>query len=92
MSAPTRQGTRTRLAMVDEDRSRSESRPVEASTGFARTHRHTRRSLFDSPEYRQMIKGHAQLIRARGTPPFEVSPRRRPRGPAILLRGSARGP
>jgi len=44
---------------------------VEAKTGFARTHR-IRASLFDSQEYRQLARVHAQLIELAGTPPFTV--------------------
>jgi DNA gyrase subunit B len=45
---------------------------VEAKTGFARTHR-IERTLFDSQEYRQLARVHAQLIELTGTPPFTVS-------------------
>jgi DNA gyrase subunit B len=44
---------------------------VEAKTGFARTHR-IKRSLFDSQEYRQLARVHAQLIELAGTPPFAI--------------------
>ncbi len=44
---------------------------VEAKTGFALTHR-IKRSLFDSQEYRQLSRVHAQLIELAGTPAFEV--------------------
>jgi DNA gyrase subunit B len=59
-------------AMVDEDPLEIRVKAVEARTGFARTHR-IKRTLFDSQEYRQLIKVHAQLIELAGTPPFEVS-------------------
>jgi DNA gyrase subunit B len=59
-------------AMVDEDQVEIRVKAVEARTGFARTHR-IRRALFDSPEYRQLVKVHEQLIELAGTPPFEVS-------------------
>jgi DNA gyrase subunit B len=45
---------------------------TEAKTGFARTHR-IERSLFDSQEYRQLVRVHGQLIELAGTPPFAVS-------------------
>ena len=45
---------------------------VEAKTGFARQHR-IKRSLFDSREYIQLARVHAQLTELAGTPPFEVS-------------------
>jgi DNA gyrase subunit B len=59
-------------AMVDEDPLEIRVKAIEASTGFARTHR-IKRTLFDSHEYRQLIKVHEQLIELAGTPPFEVS-------------------
>jgi DNA gyrase subunit B len=65
-------GDSHQTAMVDEDPLEIRVKAVEASTGFARTHR-IKRSLFDSHEYRQLIKVHMQLIELAGTPPFEVS-------------------
>jgi DNA gyrase subunit B len=59
-------------AMVDEDPIEIRVKAVEARTGFARTHR-IKRALFESPEYRQLVKVHEQLIELAGTPPFEVS-------------------
>jgi DNA gyrase subunit B len=44
---------------------------VEVKTGFARVHR-IKRSLFESPEYRQLARVHAQLIELAGTPAFDV--------------------
>jgi DNA gyrase subunit B len=44
---------------------------IEAKTGFARVH-FVKRSLFDSQEYRQLARVHAQLIELTGTPAFEV--------------------
>jgi len=46
-------------------------RAVEAKTGFARVHR-IKRALFDSQEYRQLARVHAQLIELAGVPAFEV--------------------
>jgi DNA gyrase subunit B len=65
-------GDSHRTAMVDEDPIEIRVKAVEARTGFARTHR-IKRALFDSPEYRQLVKVHEQLIELAGTPPFEVS-------------------
>jgi len=65
-------GDSHRTAMVDEDPLEIRVKAVEASTGFARTHR-IRRSLFDSPEYRQLANVHGQLIELAGTPAFEVA-------------------
>ncbi|MCW3040292.1 MAG: topoisomerase (ATP-hydrolyzing) subunit [Solirubrobacterales bacterium] len=45
---------------------------VETKTGLASTHR-IRRSLFDSAEYRQYVKIHAQLVELAGTPTFSVT-------------------
>jgi DNA gyrase subunit B len=47
-------------------------RGVETKTGLASTHR-IRRSLFDSAEYRQYVKIHAQLVELAGTPTFSVT-------------------
>jgi DNA gyrase subunit B len=44
---------------------------TETRTGFARTHR-IRRELFSSPEYRQLVAVHRQLIELAGTPAFEA--------------------
>jgi DNA gyrase subunit B len=65
-------GDSHRTAMVDEDPIEIRVKAVEARTGFARTHR-IKRALFDSPEYRQLVKVHEQLIELAGTPPFDVS-------------------
>jgi DNA gyrase subunit B len=46
-------------------------RAVEEKTGFARVHR-IKRSLFDSQEYRQLARVHAELIELAGVPPFDV--------------------
>ncbi len=46
-------------------------RAVEEKTGFARVHR-IKRSLFDSQEYRQLARVHAELIALAGVPAFEV--------------------
>jgi DNA gyrase subunit B len=44
---------------------------TEAKTGFALTHS-LKHSLFDSQEYRQLARVHAQLIELAGTPAFDV--------------------
>jgi DNA gyrase subunit B len=46
-------------------------RAVEAKSGFARVHR-IKRSLFDSQEYRQLARVHAQLVELAGVPAFDV--------------------
>ncbi len=58
--------------LLEGDPTELRVRAVEAKTGFARVHR-IQRSLFDSQEYRQLARVHAQLIELAGTPAFEVS-------------------
>ncbi len=57
--------------LVDQDGLVISVKAVESKTGFARTH-HIKRTLFDSQEYRQLARVHAQLVELAGTPPFEV--------------------
>jgi DNA gyrase subunit B len=57
--------------LVGHDEQEIRVKAVEAKTGFALTHR-IKRSLFDSQEYRQLSRVHAQLIELTGTPAFEV--------------------
>src|SRR3984885_12321542 len=57
--------------LIDHDDGEIRVKAVEAKTGFALTHR-IKRSLFDSEEYRQLARVHAQLIELAGTPPFEL--------------------
>jgi DNA gyrase subunit B len=57
--------------LVEEDPLEIRVKAIEAKTGFARTHR-IKRTLFDSQEYRQLARVHAQLIELAGTPAFEV--------------------
>ncbi len=57
--------------LVDVDQLEIRVKAVEAKTGFARTH-HIKRSLFDSEEYRQLARVHAQLIELAGVPAFDV--------------------
>jgi DNA gyrase subunit B len=57
--------------MVDQDPLELRVKAIEANTGFARTHR-IKRSLFDSQEYRQLARVHAQLIELVGAPAFDV--------------------
>jgi DNA gyrase subunit B len=44
---------------------------VERKTNLARTHQ-LRRTLFETNEYRQLSRVHAELVRMAGTPPFTV--------------------
>ena len=69
--ARAREGETHATTLVDEDPLEIRVKAVEASTGFARTHR-IKRALFDSHEYRQLVKVHVQLIELAGTPAFEV--------------------
>jgi DNA gyrase subunit B len=57
--------------LVEQDPLELRVKAVEAATGFARTHR-IKRTLFDSQEYRQLARVHAQLIELAGTPAFDV--------------------
>ena len=57
--------------VVDQDPLAIHVKAVETKTGFARTHT-IQRTLFDSQEYRQLARVHAQLIELVGTPPFDV--------------------
>ena len=57
--------------LVEQDPLEIRVKAVEAKTGFARTHR-IKRTLFDSQEYRQLARVHAQLIELAGTPAFDV--------------------
>ena len=57
--------------LVEQDPLEIRVKAVEAATGFARTHR-IKRALFDSQEYRQLARVHAQLVELAGTPSFDV--------------------
>ena len=58
--------------LLDESEDLLVVKGIEVKTGLASTHR-IRRSLFDSAEYRQYVKVHAQLVELAGTPPFSVT-------------------
>jgi DNA gyrase subunit B len=57
--------------LLESDALQLRVKAVEAKTGFARVHR-IKRDLFDSHEYRQLARVHAQLIELTGVPAFEV--------------------
>jgi DNA gyrase subunit B len=57
--------------LTGQDASELQVKAVETRSGFARTHR-IKRALFDSQEYRQLARVHAQLVELAGTPSFEV--------------------
>jgi DNA gyrase subunit B len=57
--------------LVQQDPIEIRVKAVETKTGFARTHR-IKRALFDSQEYRQLARVHAQLIELAGVPAFDV--------------------
>ncbi len=57
--------------LLDTDPLELRVRAVEEKTGFARVHR-IKRSMFDSQEYRQLARVHAELIALAGVPAFEV--------------------
>ncbi len=58
--------------LVSSDEQGMKVKATETATGFARTHG-IARSLFESQEYRQLMRVHAQLVELAGTPAFEVS-------------------
>jgi DNA gyrase subunit B len=58
--------------LLEQDPLELRVRAVEARTGFARVHR-IRRTLFESQEYRQLARVHAQLIELAGTPAFGIT-------------------
>jgi DNA gyrase subunit B len=66
------EGQTFETSVEDEDEHFLIVRAVETRTGLARTHR-IRKSLFDSEEYRGLVRVHAQLVELAGTPPFVVS-------------------
>jgi DNA gyrase subunit B len=57
--------------LVREDETSLLVRVTERRTGFART-LSLRRSLFDSTEYRQLVRVHQQLTELAGSPAFDV--------------------
>jgi DNA gyrase subunit B len=57
--------------LLDSDPLELRVKAIEAKTGFARIHR-IKRSLFESQEYRQLARVHAQLVELAGVPAFEV--------------------
>jgi DNA gyrase subunit B len=57
--------------LLDSDPLELRVKAIEAKTGFARIHR-IKRSLFESQEYRQLARVHAQLVELVGVPPFDV--------------------
>jgi DNA gyrase subunit B len=57
--------------LLAQDNGEIRVKAIEASTGFARTHR-IEHSLFDSQEYRQLARVHGQLVELAGTPAFDV--------------------
>jgi DNA gyrase subunit B len=57
--------------LLDSDPMALRIRSVETRTGLARVHE-VQRSLFDSNEYRQLIRVHQQLAELTGMPPFDV--------------------
>jgi DNA gyrase subunit B len=71
LGRPGSDGDAHSTELTDQDPLELRVKAIEASTGFARTHR-IKRELFDSHEYRQLVRVHMQLIELAGTPPFDV--------------------
>ncbi len=65
------EGEALRTELVAEGAIDFRVRAVEVKSGLATTHR-LRRSLFDQPEYRALLKAHGQLVELAGNPPFTV--------------------
>ena len=65
------QGDTHTTELLESDPLAIRVKAIETKTGFARVHE-IKRSLFDSQEYRQLAKVHAQLVELAGTPAFEV--------------------
>ena len=57
--------------LVSEDLVELQIRAIERKTGLARTHR-VARSLFQTKEYREFSRLHAELLRLAGPPPFTL--------------------
>jgi DNA gyrase subunit B len=57
--------------VISRDNGELRVRAVETKTGFARTHL-LAASLFDSPEYKSLVRVHGQLMELAGVPPFEI--------------------
>src|SRR3954466_5227220 len=66
------EGQTFETAVENEDEVFIIVRAVETRTGLARTHR-IRKALFESEEYRALVRVHAQLVELAGTPPFTVA-------------------
>jgi DNA gyrase subunit B len=71
LSRGTVDGDTHATELLDSDAIELRVRAVEAKSGFARVHR-IKRDLFESQEYRQLARVHAQLIELAGVPAFEV--------------------
>ena len=70
-SARSPRASRTRPSCCRRTNGVLRIKAVERKTNLARTHR-LRRSLFESNEYRQLARVHAELVKMAGTPPFTV--------------------
>jgi DNA gyrase subunit B len=57
--------------VLGRDNGEIKVKAIETKTGFARTHV-LLAALFDSPEYKSLVRVHEQLIELAGVPPFEV--------------------
>ncbi len=59
------------MLFVDADEDAIRVKATERRSNLARTHR-LRRGIFESKEYRQLARVHADLVHTAGTPPFTV--------------------
>jgi DNA gyrase subunit B len=57
--------------LLGRDNGELRVKAIESTTGFARTHL-IQSALFDSHDYRQLVRVHGQLVELAGTPAFRV--------------------
>ncbi len=71
LAEPDPEGEHLWTELVEQDEDTLTIRAIEQGTGLATTHRMAR-DLFESPEYRNFVKVHQDLVKLAGTPPFTI--------------------
>ncbi|HVP02866.1 MAG TPA: DNA topoisomerase (ATP-hydrolyzing) subunit B [Solirubrobacteraceae bacterium] len=71
LGRPAPDGEHLTTELLARDEETLTIRAVEQRTGLATTHRMPR-DLFASPEYRNFVKVHQDLVKLAGTPPFTI--------------------
>jgi len=71
LAKPDPDGEHLWTELLEQDEETLTIRSIEQGTGLATTHRMPR-DLFDSPEYRNFVKVHQDLVKLAGTPPFHI--------------------